>query len=80
MPRARSIDADAVIVTICMLTRDGGCAPSFDELAGALGFASKHNLYRYLLPLRDEGRIAWDRRPRTLRVLDADHRGSRSGG
>lgn len=80
MPRPRSITADAVIVAICTFQAERGFPPTMRELAAACGFASTRNLYRYLEPLRDAGRVTWEPgSPRTLRVLDGlDDRGSGS--
>ncbi|MGZ3272448.1 MAG: LexA family protein [Caulobacteraceae bacterium] len=59
----------AVLDAIRELTVDG-LAPTYDELAAHLGITSRGHVSRHLVILRDKGRITFERRARSIRIIE----------
>ena len=61
------------LAAIEAMTKELGCAPSFDELAARLGIRSKGAVYRHIKALRERGHVDFmPQKSRSLVVLDGD--------
>jgi SOS-response transcriptional repressor LexA len=59
----------AMLDAIKALTVDG-VAPTYDELAAHLGMRSRGHVSQQLVILRDKGRITFEHKARSIRIID----------